>query len=663
MLKLSLRTKLALYFSIVIVVGVSLSAVVGIHLIGNTIIRQAQDKVRLDLNSAREVYLEEADNIKTIVRLSALRYFVRDALIAKDYERLQEELQLIKEQEGFDILDLTHGSDPAISLSGNIKTGAYAHEEIMQAVRNTGAAVVATQIIPAEVLMRTSGALAEQARIVFVPTPKARARQETELTAGMVIIAAAPVIDQNGTIIGVLTGCKLLNRNFQIVDKVKDIVYRAEQYKGHDIGTATIFQDDLRISTNVFANDGSRAIGTRVSEEVYDQVVVQGEPWIGRAFVVNAWYITAYEPIRDLNGSIIGMLYVGMLEAPYVDLQNRVAVTFVGIAVISVLLLSVIAYVSTSRITQPMHELLLATRRIAQGELDYRVNTKSTDEIGQLAHSFNHMTDELQKATEGYRTLTKTLEDKVKAKTEELINTQNQLIQYEKLTAIGKLAAGIAHEINNPLTSILLNSYLIAEKMGKTSALQENLKMIIDETTRCGTIVKGLLQFSRQSVPEKRPAQMNEVINDTLLLFESQILVSNVKVTKNLGDGLPLVMVDTNKIKQVFTNLLLNALDAMPKGGLLTVSSWLTDDKTHIEVSFADTGRGITAEQKGEIFDPFFTTKGTKGTGLGLSVSYGIIEQHSGTITVESEVDVGTVFTIRLPVGEHKIQNKEVINE
>jgi len=663
MLKLSLRTKLALYFSIVIVVGVSLSAVVGIHLIGNTIIRQAQDKVRLDLNSAREVYLEEADNIKTIVRLSALRYFVRDALIAKDYERLQEELQLIKEQEGFDILDLTHGSDPAISLSGNITTGAYAHDEIMQVVRNTGAAFVATQIIPAEVLMRTSGALAEQARIVFVPTPKARARQETELTAGMVIIAAAPVIDQNGTIIGVLTGCKLLNRNFQIVDKVKDIVYRAEQYKGHDIGTATIFQDDLRISTNVFANDGSRAIGTRVSEEVYDQVVVQGEPWIGRAFVVNAWYITAYEPIRDLKGSIIGMLYVGMLEAPYVDLQNRVAVTFVGIAVISVLLLSVIAYVSTSRITQPMHELLLATRRIAQGELDYRVNTKSTDEIGQLAHSFNHMTDELQKATEGYRTLTKTLEDKVKAKTEELINTQNQLIQYEKLTAIGKLAAGIAHEINNPLTSILLNSYLIAEKMGKTSALQENLKMIIDETTRCGTIVKGLLQFSRQSVPEKRPAQMNEVINDTLLLFESQILVSNVKVIKNLGDGLPLVMVDTNKIKQVFTNLLLNALDAMPKGGLLTISSWLTDDKTHIEVSFADTGRGITAEQKSKIFDPFFTTKGTKGTGLGLSVSYGIIEQHSGTITVESDVDVGTVFTIRLPVGEHKIQNKEVINE
>jgi two-component system NtrC family sensor kinase len=663
MLKLSLRTKLTLYFSIVIIVGVSLSAVVGIHLIGNTIIRQAQDKVRLDLNSAREVYLEEADNIKTIVRLSALRYFVRDALIAGDYKRLQEELSRIKEQEGLDILNVTYGSDLAILLSDTIETETYAHDEIMQAVRTTGAAVVATQIMPAEVLLHTSEALTEQARIVFVPTPKARARPETELTAGMVIKAAAPVFDQNGTIIGILTGGTLLNRNFQIVDKVKDIVYRAEQYKGRDIGTATIFQDDLRISTNVYANDGSRAIGTRVSEEVYERVVVKGEPWIRRAFVVNAWYITAYEPIRDLHGSIIGMLYVGMLEAPYVDLQSRVVVTFVGIAVISVLLLSVIAYVSTTRITQPMHELLHATRRIAQGELDYRVNTKSTDEIGQLAHSFNHMTDELQKATEGYRTLTKTLEDKVKTKTDELVSTQNQLIQYEKLTAIGKLAAGIAHEINNPLTSILLNSHLIAEKMGRSSTLQDNVKMIIDETTRCGTIVKGLLQFSRQSVPEKRPAQINDIINDTLLLFESQILVSNVRVVKSLSDGLPLVMVDTNKIKQVFTNLLLNALDAMPKGGVLTIASSITDDKAHVEVSFADTGRGITAEQKGRIFDPFFTTKGMKGTGLGLSVSYGIIEQHSGTITVESEVGAGTEFTIHLPVKGNETKDKEVFDE
>ncbi len=653
MLKTSLRTKLTLYFSIVIIVGVSLSAIIGVHLIGNTIIKQAQDKVRLDLNSAREVYLEEANNIKTVVRLTALRYFVRDALIQKDFARLEQELQRIREQEDLDILTLSGAYGPK-----HVRES-YESSGIEEVVRSTGIATVATEIVTAEELKRVNKVLADQARIAFVPTPKARKRPEAELTDGMVMKAAAPIVDQTGRIIGILSGGKLLNRNFAIVDKVKDIVYRAELYKGRDIGTATIFQDDLRISTNVFASDGSRAIGTRVSEEVYEQVVLHGTPWIGRAFVVNDWYITAYEPIRNLDGDIVGMLYVGMLEAPYVDLRNRVVVTFLGIALLSVLLLSVIAYISTTHITRPIHQLLRATRSVAQGELDCRITTKSTDEIGQLAHSFNHMTDELQKATQGYRNLTKTLEDKVKEKTEELVSTQNQLIQYEKLTAIGKLAAGIAHEINNPLTSILLNSHLIAEKIGKKHTLQENLKLIIDETTRCGTIVKGLLQFSRQSPPEKTAARINDVIEDTLLLFESQILVNKVRIDKRLGSNLPMLMIDTNKVKQVFTNLLLNALDAMPSGGVLTICSRLPEEKSYVEVSFADTGQGITDDEMNKIFDPFFTTKGTKGTGLGLSVSYGIIQQHNGEITVESEVGAGTVFTIRLPVEKQKAYSKE----
>lgn len=651
MLRTSLRTKLTLYFSIVILVGVSLSAVIGVHLIGSTIIKQAQDKVRLDLNSAREVYLEEADNIKTVVRLTARRYFIRDALMAGDIKRLDDELQQIRAQEGLDFLTLVT-IDRATPV-------AFRHDEIVQAVLDTDTAVVSTQIVPAQILRRTSEALAEQARIAFVPTPKARQISRTEVTDGMILKAAAPIVAENGTLIGILAGGTLLNRNFNIVDKVKDIVYRAEQYKGHDIGTATIFQDDLRISTNVFARDGSRAIGTRVSEEVYEQVILQGTPWIGRAFVVNDWYITAYEPIRDIGGDIVGMLYVGMLEAPYVDLRKRVVVTFLGIALLSVLLLSVIAYLSTTHITRPIHQLLQATRKVAHGDLDCRVTTTSTDEIGQLAESFNVMTDELQKATDGYRMLTKTLEDKVREKTEELISAQNQLIQYEKLTAIGKLAAGIAHEINNPLTSILLNSHLIAEKLGKKNALHENLKLIIDETTRCGTIVKGLLQFSRQSIPEKNPAQINDVVNDTLLLFDSQILVNQVEVEKDLGDDLPVLMIDANKIKQVFTNVILNALDAMPTGGILTINSWLDEAQDQIKVSFADTGPGISEEQIGKIFDPFYTTKGAKGTGLGLSVSYGIIEQHNGAIAVESATGAGTIFTISLPLDGSGGQNKE----
>jgi two-component system NtrC family sensor kinase len=479
----------------------------------------------------------------------------------------------------------------------------------------------------------------------------ARPVSATEESSGMMIKAAAPIFGRKGELIGVLYGGKLLNRNYKIFDKVKDIVYRGEKYKGTDIGTVTIFQEDLRISTNVKTASGERAIGTRVSKEVYDQVIGKGIPWIAKAFVVNSWYITAYEPIRNLKGDIIGMLYVGILEQPYQDLRQRVVYTFYGIALLSVLLLSIIAYFTTINITRPIQELALATNKVAEGELTHRVKIKSHDEIGQLADSFNRMTVELQKATERYLTLMRTLEEKVKEKTAELEKAQDQLIRTEKLSSLGKLAAGIAHEINNPLTSILLNSCVISEKLGDKSSLKENLKLIIDETARCGSIVKGLLEFSRQTAPVKEPTNINEVIEKTLLLFESQLLVNHVRVEKNLDMNLPRIMIDSNKIKQVLTNLILNAIEAMSKGGILTINSMLSPDKNHVLLQFTDTGQGIPKEHLSKIFDPFFTTKGTKGTGLGLSLTYGIVQQHEGTIDVQSEPEKGTTMIVNLPIN------------
>lgn len=652
---ITLRTKLTLSFSLVIVVGVFLSVIVGIRLIGNTIIRQAQDKVRLDLNSAREVYQEESANIKNIVRLTAIRFFVKDAILRHSREKLKIELQRIRRSESLDILSLTDKKGRVLVRARNPTIyGDQLNDEIVNWVISKKQTVVSTQIVPKTELQVEGENLAQQARLELIPTPRARPRAEAEETSGMIIEAAAPVLDYTGDLIGVLYGGKLLNRNYEIVDKVKDIVYRGEKYKGKDIGTATIFQGDLRISTNVRRADGARAIGTRVSKEVYNQVIEKGIPWISRAFVVNDWYITAYEPIRNLGGDIIGMLYVGMLEAPYVDLRNRVVFTFLGIAFLSVVLLSIIAYFATTNIIKPLKELSFATEKVAQGNLSYRVKIKSGDEIGQLADSFNQMIVELQKATDRYLALTRTLEDKVRGKTKDLKEAQDQLIQSEKLTSLGKLAAGIAHEINNPLTSILINSHLISEKLKEDNRFKENLDLVIDETTRCSEIVKGLLEFSRQTPPEKNPAGVNEVIEKTLLLLRSQLIVHNVEVNKDLNRNLPRIMIDINKIEQVFTNIILNALEAMPDGGELLISSQIVLDNQFVEIIFQDNGCGIPKENISKIFDPFFTTKGTTGTGLGLSVSYGIVQQHGGTITVQSEVGKGTIITIQLPINESK---------
>jgi two-component system NtrC family sensor kinase len=650
----SFRRKLILSFLVVIVISGVVTSWVGVRLIGDEIIRRAQNRVRIDLNSAREIYLEELEDVKDVIRLTAARFFMEAALRTGDHRFLKAELSRIRLAEGLDVLTVTDRDGVVIFRARNplVFGDSQAQDEIVGHVLSARKVVASTQIVPEDELLKEGEDLRGQVHMRLVPTQHARPRQESVETSGMMIKAAAPVFDGNGEIVGILYGGMLLNRNYRIVDEVKDVVYRGEKYGGKETGTATIFQGDLRVSTNVVGSDGNRAIGTRASMEVYDQVVGKGVPWIARAFVVNDWYITAYEPVRSVTGSIIGMLYVGMLEKPYVDLRNRVAVTFLGIGLLTAAGLIVVAYFSTSSIIKPLKDLQHATEKIAKGDLTYRVEPTSHDVIGRLSESFNTMTAELKKARDSYIELMRTLEDKVQEKTGELEKAQDRLVQSAKLSSLGKMAAGIAHEINNPLTSILINSHLIAEKLEGREDLDENLRLIIDETTRCGEIVQGLLTFSRQTPPKKSPANINDVVDDTLLLLKSQILVNKVEVRVVLDRGLPEIMIDVNKIKQVFTNIILNALEAMSDGGNLTIRSSLSRDSQSVEIEFADTGPGMPEETLKKIFDPFFTTKGVKGMGLGLSVSYGIVEQHGGSVTARSTPGEGATIKVSLPVRE-----------
>lgn len=653
-MRISLRTKLVGSFLVVVVVSGLVTSWVGVRLIGDEIIRQAQDRVRIDMNSARETYVDKLEEVEGIVRLAAVRCPIREALITGYAEPMQDELRSMREKEKLDVLTITDRNGVVIYRASNpaVLGDSQAGDDIVGAAMSRKEEVSGTEIVPREELLKEGRELADRARMKVIPTPMARPGAAAEQSSGMMMKAAAPIIDYDGTLMGVLYGARLLNQRSDIVDKVRDIVFRGEMYKGENLGTVTLFQGDLRISTNVLRPDGSRAVGTTVSEEVYRQVIERGVPWVGRAFVVDEWYISAYEPIRNLEGETIGMLFVGTLEAPYTDLRNRVVLTFLLIALLTVVVLSIIAYFITINIFRPLRELLLATRTIAEGNLSYRVRAKSRDEVGELTDSFNKMTEELEKTTESYLSLTRTLEDKVTDKSKELQAAQDQLVRSEKLSSLGKMAAGIAHEINNPLTSILINSHLLAERLQGDESCGEGLKMIIDETSRCSTIVNGLLEFSRQTLPRKEPVDVNVVVEKTLALLRSQILVHRVIVNKHLDRTLPQIMIDGNKIEQVFTNIILNAIDAMPDGGSLGITTRISGDGQYVEVVFSDTGCGIPPEQMGKIFDPFFTTKGTKGTGLGLSVSYGIVEQHNGTITAASKVKEGSTFTVRLPLSE-----------
>jgi len=649
---LSLRTKLILSFLFVIVIGGVLSLSFGSRLIKDTLIHEAQVKVKHDLSSAWMVFDEKLSDIKEIVRMTAARESLQDAIKTNDKSFISRNLRRVREEGGLDILNLTDRNGKVIIRTRNpdIVGDDQSQDEIVREALKNGE-MAYPQIVPREELLKEGQDLADQAYMEFVPTPKAAPRPENKETSGMMLKAAASVKDDSGTVLGILYGGILLNRNFDIVDRVKEIVYKGEQYKGRDRGTATIFQHDLRISTNVPNVNGERAIGTRVSKEVNQAVLVEGQPWIDRAFVVNHWYITAYEPIKDINDRIIGILYVGMLERPYIDTTNRVMLTFTLLAALYVVFLLVILYFATSMITNPLQKMVIATQEIAKGDLSHKVEVNSRDEIGYLADSFNLMTANLKTANQKLIEWGRTLEKKVEERTRELREMQAHLIQSEKLASLGKLAAGIAHEINNPLGGILIYSHLLLEDTPKKSPHYENLKKIVKETSRCKDIVKGLLEFARPKEPEMSQINLNEVLNRSLAIVEGQALFQNIKISKKYASALPKIVADGSQLQQVFMNIIINAAEAMDGKGTLSLSTCMDTDGIHIEAKITDTGHGIKEEDKKRLFEPFFSTKEVgKGTGLGLAISYSIIQKHLGTIEVESREGKGSTFTVKLPV-------------
>jgi len=649
--RFSLRTKLILSFLAIIIVGGLLSLVVGSQLIRRTLISQAQDKVRHDLSSAWIVFNGKLNDIKNIVRLTAARESLRDLLQTHQIDILLKYLSRVRVENRLDILTLLDPQGRVLLRTSSPKNAGddqSRDEVVRRAVERE--IIAAPQIVPREELLKESDALASQALITFIPTPRASPHADNRETSGMMLQAAAPILKEDGSLIGVLAGGVLVNRNYEIVDRIKGIVFKEGQYKGRETGTATILQNDLRISTNVKDELGRRAVGTLLMAEVKKTVLDEGRPWVARAFVVNDWYITAYEPIKDVTGRIIGILYVGTLERPYIDTANRVMLTFTLIAGLCVAFLLVILYFLTTRITRPLERVVVATQEIAKGDLSHKLQVTSRDEVGALASSFNEMTDHLREANEKLLDWGKTLEGKVEARTGELRDMQSHLIQSEKLASIGKLAAGIAHEINNPLGAVLIYGHLILEDTPEGQPHHENLKKIVKETTRCKDIVTGLLDFARPKEPQRQPTDIHDLLDRCLAFTERQALFQNIRVEKVYPPSLPRIVVDAGQLEQVFLNIIFNAAEAMDGTGTLTLRTTYDSARDEVAVAIADTGHGFKEEDKKRLFEPFFTTKDVgKGTGLGLAISYGIIQRHHGTIEVHSEAGRGATFTIRLP--------------
>jgi two-component system NtrC family sensor kinase len=300
----------------------------------------------------------------------------------------------------------------------------------------------------------------------------------------------------------------------------------------------------------------------------------------------------------------------------------------------------------------PLEEMVKASNRIAAGDLDHTVPITSHDEIGILSNSFNKMVASVKAMKLELEEWGRTLEEKVNKRTEELVAVQTQMAQSEKLASIGRLAAGVAHEINNPLGGILTFSMLALEDCDDDHPLKQSLEVIVKQTLRCRETVKGLLDFARQSSSTPSLTEVNSIVDKTLLLLENQTIFQNIRTVRKFSPNLPDVLIDAGQLQQVVINIVINAADAMEENGVLTIETCKAPNAAEILLKISDTGKGIPEDILPLIFEPFFTTKKVgKGTGLGLSIVHGIVTRAGGKIEVASSAK-GATFTIRLPIAQ-----------
>ena len=523
----------------------------------------------------------------------------------------------------------------------------------------TGTARTAVDLFEADDLLMIDVALAEQAELILIPTEAAVPTDKVAETRGMMIHTAAPV-SINGSQ-SVLVGGILLNRNLDFIDTINTLVYQRKNTAEDPRGTATLFLEDVRISTNVRLFENVRALGTRVSAEVRSAVLDQGQTWLDRAFVVNDWYISGYLPIFDSFDQRIGMLYVGFLEEPF-RLVKRDAIAMMWIAFIGVLIVFIPVFLRLAGgIFSPLERMTKTMRRVETGDLTARNNLNRTGgEIAEVSHHLDHLLDQVQERDKQLRDWADDLNVRVEERTaqlqeanQKLETTYKQLVMSEKLASIGEITAGVAHEINNPVAVIQGNVDVVRLTLGEQAEpVKTELDLIDRQIMRIGGIVGKLLQFARPSDYGKFEEYVNlrDVTQDSLGLVDHVYASKDVDVKLEFSD-VPDVKIDPSELQQVIINLIINAVQAMDGKGILTIQSHLLerDGKNGVCLTFHDSGPGISEDTINTIFDPFFTTKRAKGTGLGLSISQTIIQTAGGIITADNHPEGGALMSIWLP--------------
>lgn len=617
-------------------------------------------KVNTDLNVANDIFRRlQQDYLDQLTRFGE-SYALHTALEQGDNASIQQQLHQLQTTQSWTYLQLFDRGQMAQLPDLQHTRQSKALQAALQ-----GQAQVGLEIFTPVDLRQIDSRLEEAVRLPVLPTRYAHPTTRQQEERGMMLRALYPLHDAHGQILAVLDGGVLLNGNFVLVDTIRDLVYGKGRLPEGSIGTVSLFLDNVRISTNVPLQAGERALGTQASAEVQDAVLKQNKIWVDRAFVVNDWYISGYEPLLDVNGQRVGMLCAGYSETPF---RNRLWQAVLLLWLLFALLIGLTAWLAikaTRVILSPLEKMRKVIRAISKGETQRIGKLASHDEIAELANGFDAMLELLQQRNTEISQWANQLEHKVNERTTELQQknadlshtitllqtTYDQLVAAEKMAALGELTAGVAHEINNPLAVLLGNLDVMVNRLGDhAQPVQPEINLMFEQIERIRIIINNLLQYACPSDPDHLVRiDLNSLVQQTLKLVSYLHKVKRVTFLTDL-QATRGVQVNPSELQHVIVNLIRNAIQALNTDKGVICLSTQDSGSSEVMIQIRDNGCGIANEHLPRIFDPFFTTKPTRqGTGLGLSISYAIVRRYGGRLTVESQVGIGTCFRVYLP--------------
>ena len=625
-------------------------------------------KVRSDLAVAHGYFGQVQNEVGTGTQAIAESHALVLAVSGNNTPALTRQLTQAQQRLGFDFINLYSPHGKLLTASWQPGNNPQQVDTAIEPFADSTAERATAQIqrLSQTALMALAPHLADRLNIPIIPTASAIASTRTHESRALVMLSNVAVRDAAGRIVAWLRAGVLLNQNLPLIDHINKIVYPEGSLPLGSVGTATLFLDDVRITTNVRLFQDKRAIGTRVSQAVHDAVLDRGETWLDRAFVVNDWYVSGYEPLVDGTGQRVGMLYVGYLETPYRMTKFGILALIVGIFAVAMVLAAWFSMRRARSIFQPVERMNDTMRRVEEGESTARVGeVVAQDELGALANHLDQLLDVIADKTTALRRWGEELDAMVAERTQELSLSnqslqaaQAQLVKSEKLAAIGQLTASVAHEINNPIAVMQGNLDLVRELLGRhAEPVQAELKLMDQQVDRMRLIVTQLLQYARPNdyAGYVEPVDVNQALSSSLVLVEHLLAHTNIHVERALT-ATRLAPINRQEMQRVLINLMINSIQAMPDGGTLTLRTVDQVDaqgRAGVLCEVCDTGAGLSDTIRERLFSPFFTTK-NDGNGLGLWISVGLVERYGGAIAAANRRDAGedsagAVFGIWLP--------------